>query len=86
MLLRKKEDIEAWLNEYHVQNYELIEDKKYGYVVNVNGNVDLKNRKLRSIKIKFNEVNGFFDCSENQLKLLKGCPEIVNRGFSCNNN
>lgn len=36
MLLKTKIEIENWLNKYEIENYELIEDKDYGYVVNVN--------------------------------------------------
>ena len=65
MLLKEKEEIEAWLNQYKIQNYELKKDKEYGYVVNVNNNVDLTNKNLKNIDVKFNEINGYFDCSHN---------------------
>ena len=81
MLLRKKEEIEAWLNQYQIKNYELIEDQEYGYIVNVNGGVNLNLKKLKSIDVKFNEVRGFFDCENNKLKSLEGCPEIVEGYF-----
>ena len=86
MLLRKKEEIEAWLNEYYIENYELIEDEKYGYIVNVNDNVGLFNKDLKSIHVKFHNVTGRFDCSFNQLISLEGCPEMVKKSFECNNN
>ena len=86
MLLRKKEEIEAWLNKYDIQNYEFIRNEIYGYVINVNGNVKLYNKQLKSIQVKFNEINGNFDCSSNQLKTLEGSPEIVNGSFFCSNN
>ena len=86
MLLRKKQEIENWLNQYHIRNYELIQNAKYGYVVNVNNNVDLYNRNLKSIDIKFNHVTGWFDCSENELTSLEGCPNIVNGDFYCSYN
>ena len=82
MLLRKKEDIEDWLNEYKIVKYNLIPNREYGYVVNVNKSVDISNYKLKSIDIKFNEINGLFDCSFNQLSSLEGCPNITN-GFLC---
>ena len=86
MLLRKKEEIEAWLNQYKITNYELIEDKEYGYVVNVNKSVDLCNKYLKSIDVKFNNINGCFDCSVNQLNSLEGSPVIVNGDFYCSEN
>ena len=85
MLLRKKEEIEAWLNQYNVKNYELIEDDTYGYVVNVNDNVNLSSKKLKNIEVKFNKVKNFF-CDDNELESLQGCPEIVEKNFTCSNN
>ena len=83
MLLKDKIKIARWLNKYHVKNYELIEDKEYGYVVNVEGDVDLRLQKLKSIDVKFNIVNGYFNCSNNELTSLIGGPEIVNKSFFC---
>ena len=86
MLLRNKIEVENWLNQYGITNYELILDEKYGYVVNVNDLVFLYNKNLVSIDIKFNEVKGYFNCSDNNLNSLKGCPEIVKGSFFCDNN
>ena len=83
MLLRNKKEIEEWLNKYHIKNYELIADDKYGYVVNVDSNVDLTGDDLKSIDVKFNIIKGYFDCSCNRLQSLVGCPEIVNGTFYC---
>ena len=86
MLLKEKEEIEAWLKKYQIQNYILIEDEKYGYVVNAFSGVKLKNVNLESIDVKFDVVNGFFDCSFNQIETLEGCPNKVLGDFYCNNN
>ena len=86
MLLRKKAEIETWLNQYGIKNYELIEDNEYGFVINVNGNVDLDSKKLISIDIKFNKVEGFFSCNDNLIETLEGCPEIVEDSFYCYQN
>ena len=86
MLLIKKEQIELWLNQYDIDNYELVEDQEYGYVVNVNNTVDFFNMELLDIEIKFNEINGDFCCSNNYLDFLKGCPEIVRGNFDCSHN
>ena len=85
MLLRKKEEIEAWLNKYQIKNYKLIEDQKYGYIVDVNDNVILYNKSLKSIDIKFNIVKGSFNCMINELESLEGSPEIC-ESFYCNHN
>ena len=86
MLLKNKIEIEEWLNKYHVKNYQLIEDEEYGYTVDVNGVVNLIGKNLKNIKLKFNIIDGWFDCSSNNLTSLKGCPEIVNKDFYCVNN
>ena len=86
MLLKEKEEIKAWLNQYQIINYEIIKDEDYGYVVNVNGSVNLARKKLKSIDVKFNQINGWFSCAFNHLTSLEGCPEIVNGSFYCNAN
>ena len=86
MLLKEKEKIETWLNQYQIKNYELIEDQEYGYIVNVNSNVFLQFLPLKNIRVKFNIINGDFICSFNKLETLKGCPEIVNGDFLCRDN
>ena len=83
MLLKKKEEIENWLNQYNIKNYKLIEDQEYGYIVNVNDHVNLYGNNLISIDVKFNEIKGNFDCSVNLLRSLKGSPKIVNGNFFC---
>ena len=86
MLLRKKEEIEDWLKKHFIKNYELIEDHEYGYTVNINGSLFISYKGLKSIDVKFNEIKGDFDCSGNQLKTLKGFPEIICGYFNCSNN
>ena len=86
MLLKKKQNIEAWLSKYKINNYELIEDEHYGYVVNINGYVNLSNQRLKSIDVKFNIVKESFNCAWNELTTLEGCPNIIEGNFKCNNN
>lgn len=38
---KDKKQITNWLDKYGVKNYILIPDEKYGFVVDVNGSVDL---------------------------------------------
>lgn len=42
--------------------------------VDVNGSVDLKNRDLTELPVKYGKVSGSFNCSYNKLTSLKGCP------------
>ena len=86
MILREKNKIEMWLNSYQIVDYELIEDQEYGYIVNVNSNVNLSHKKINQIKVKFNKVKGNFYCNHNELNSLEGCPNIINGDFSCSYN
>ena len=75
-----------WLDKYKVKNYTLVPDEQYGFVVNVIGDVNLNDKKLFNIPVKFSEVTGIFNCSDNQLTSLKFCPQIVELNFNCSNN
>lgn len=86
MLLKTEIGIKKWLEKYGIFNYELIPDEKYGYIVNINNPVFLGYNNFKSIDIKFNIINGYFDCSNNKLESLEGCPKIVNGGFNCASN
>ena len=86
LLLRNKADIENWLDNYNITHYKLIADNKYGYVVNVIGNVSLSNKNLKNIEVKFNIIQGNFDCSCNFLTSLEGCPNKVMDSFYCYGN
>ena len=54
--------------------------------MNVNNFVDLSNKKLKYIIVKFNKVNSGFNYSDNELESLEGCPEFVRSYFTCCNN
>ena len=76
--------INNWLQQYRIKNYVINED----LTINVKGNVDLTYKNLDSFPtyIQFNFVDGIFDCSENKLISLRGCPRIVTGNFLCFNN
>ena len=68
---------------------------KYGikkYTINFDGSIDvnkpvnLSNFDLTELPLKFNKVNGSFDCSDNRLTTLKGCPNEVSDSFFFENN
>jgi hypothetical protein len=61
---------------------ELIVDNGDG-TIDYNGDVDISGLKLDSLPIKFNRVYGSFDCSDNELTSLKGCPRFVDGDFYC---
>jgi hypothetical protein len=54
--------------------------------VDVDGNVDLSDRNLTKLPLKFGEVSGNFWCFNNQLISLEGCPHSVGRDFNCQYN
>ena len=68
--------------EYGIEHYTINSDGS----VDVDGSVYLNNKGLTKLPIKFNRVNGFFDCFNNQLTSLIGGPERVDGGFKCTYN
>ena len=76
--------IKSWLDEMKIKNY-IINDN---LTIDVNGVVRLWNKNLVKFPdyIKFNKVDGFFDCGDNRLSNLEGCPKYVNEDFSCAEN
>lgn len=85
-LLKSKVDIVSWLKFYQIHNTQLIENEEYGYTVDVSGSVNLFEKDLKKIEVKFNTINGAFDCSMNELTTLNGSPHEVNGNFHCYSN
>lgn len=56
-----------------------------GYL-NVQGSVDLKNFKLKTLPFNFGKVEGNFDCSHNELETLENSPLIIAGDFNCSHN
>jgi hypothetical protein len=75
-------EIDEICREYDIENYTINGDN----LVDVNGNVWLYNKKLKSIPLNFNIVNGCFNCGINYLTSLRGCPVRVGDWFSCYDN
>lgn len=55
-------------------------------IIDVEGNVYLREKDLTYIPFKFGKVTGNFNCSSNYLTSLKGCPQEVGGDFICSNN
>lgn len=51
--------------------------------IDYEGDIDISGMKLDKIPLKFNNVFGNFDCSDNELTTLKGCPKFVDGDFYC---
>lgn len=79
--LGKKSMIEKWLQNMGVENYIINNDM----TIDVRGDVILAGYGLKEFPfyIQFNKVSGVFDCSENQLTSLRGCPYEVGNNFIC---
>ena len=81
--------IEQICEKHGIENYIINDDGS----IDVNGDVYIQNSefteislKLTELPLKFNKVRGDFDCSNNKLTTLKGCPKYVGGNFSCGNN
>jgi hypothetical protein len=75
-------EIDTICKKYNIKNYTINSDNS----VDVDGDADFWGKKLKSIPLNFNIVNGYFDCGSNQLTSLKGCPVRVGNEFYCNYN
>jgi len=61
------------------------------YTINQDGSIDanyvnLSSKGLSKLPLKFNKINGWFNCSWNNLTTLEGSPKEVNGDFYCHNN
>ena len=77
-----KSKIDEICKKYSIENYTINKDGS----IDVDGCVDLFDKKLTKLPLKFNKINGYFNCSWNDLTSLKGSPKEVNSSFSCYNN
>ena len=74
--------IDIICKKYNINSYKINSDNS----IDVIGDVKLKNLNLNTIPLKFNNVYGDFDCSENDLCDLKGSPKYVDGNFLCSGN
>ena len=78
----KREEIVLLCKKFEISKYSVNEDG----TVDVYGCVDLSNKNLTQIPLKFNIVGGNFDCSNNKLTSLLGAPTVVFGTFDCSHN
>lgn len=81
-LNKEYRDIKKFCDNYLNTTYTINKD----YSVDVHGNAYLRNAGLTKIPVKFNKIDGKFDCSLNELTSLKNCPNIVNGDFDFEEN
>lgn len=80
----EKDRIDLICTEYRIRNYTINSDGSID--VDADADIDLSDRKLGKIPIKFNVVGGIFTCSENKLTSLDGGPTMVGSDFFCYEN
>ena len=69
-------EIHEICEKYNIKKYKINNG-----LVDVNGDVDLCNKQLTELPLKFGEIRGYFSCSMNELTTLKGCPVRVDDDF-----
>ena len=79
--IQSDSEIHELCKKYGITNYTINNG-----LVDVDGDVNLFNKKLTKLPIKFGNVIGDFNCGNNQLKTLDGAPQSVGGGFYCDNN
>lgn len=77
--LNNKDDIKRWLQQHGVDNTTILSDNS----VDVKGDVRLSDKlaNLSKLPLSFNNVEGTFDISDNELSSLEGCPNKVGGDF-----
>jgi hypothetical protein len=81
-IFESNSQIDTICKKYNIKNYTINSDNS----VDVDDNVKLRDKDLKSIPLNFNIVNGYFGCGYNHLTSLKGCPVRVGNGFYCYDN
>ena len=54
--------------------------------VDVNSDVDLSNKNLIKLPVKFNTINGSFYCNNNKFETLEDFPKKIDGDFDCSSN
>ena len=80
--MKSLSEIEEICNFYGIKNYTINDDGS----IDVDGVVNLIGKGLYELPLTFNRVGGDFNCSNNHLTTLKGCPKYVGNFFSCSYN
>jgi len=76
------EKIHEICRKYNIENYTINPDGS----IDVDGDVDISNRGLTKIPLKFRKVSGNFYCHNNKLTSLEGAPTSVGGDFYCSYN
>ena len=72
------ENIKAWCEEMGIENYTINSKGE----IDVDGHVNLRNKKFKELPYKFGRVNGYFILQNcRNLISLKNCPNETDRYF-----
>lgn len=82
MMLTTEKEIHQWLKSMDIEDYFI----RHNLIVDVHSSVFLQRKELKELPVQFGVIEGGFDCSNNQLTSMKGCPIEVNGYFNCENN
>ena len=80
--LINKQSIKDWLNSMNITWFTINDD----LTVYAKDCIDISNKNLTKLPVKFDKVDGYFDCSDNKLTTLEGCPSYVRLHFACSDN
>jgi hypothetical protein len=79
-MLHTHEEIKVWLDDHNITTYTIRPDG----IVDVDGNLILRNVAESSIPVQFGRVTGYFRCANTNLISLKGAPySVVGGGVFC---
>ena len=81
-MLKNKEEIKQWLDSMAIENHTINDD----FTVDVDGSVDIYDKKLTNIPVQFGNILGHFNCGNNLLSNLEGSPKSVVISFYCHQN
>ena len=81
-LFENFQDIDSICKKFGIKNYTVNPDGS----VDVDDDVDLSNKGLTKLPLKFGRVSGHFDCGDNQFTSLEGSPIHVGGHFECGRN
>ena len=76
------ESIESICKKFGITNWTQNSDG----LINVDGDVYLRDKGLTKLPLNFGRVTGHFNCYQNNLTTLKGAPKEVGGQFHCAHN
>jgi hypothetical protein len=74
--------IDEVCKKYNIAIYSINSDGS----IDVDGEVNLNYKNLKELPLKFGKVRGDFNCGNNRLTSLEGCPSSLGGFFDCGSN